>query len=409
MAKRLEAAARMKEMMLRHFQAGWLAREEGGKCAFVTSGAPVEFLHAMDVVPVCPESHGAVGGVARAGGRLCQAAEERGYSRDLCAYWKVDWGARTIPAASPIGGLPKPDFLFCANNICRTVVKWYEGLSRFYRVPLLLLDMPFRHGEEEPAAREYVREQFRNIPGELARLTGRTWDGGRFRESVDLSREASVLWQECIEANSARPAPATAADQFLMMGPIVTMRGTREAVGFYRELAGGIRERVGRGEGAIEAERFRLLWDNLPVWHQLRPLSDFLADRGVVLVGATYTDAWTERAAKSPDGTDAVDFDGRGHGGRTRFRRGCLAPPPRGIRRTTGQPFPSGEDEMRKAPSCFMLVMMLLLAAALPTVSRGAEPETRAELLWNERGDLGKAAEAIGASEEVRKDNPLCS
>lgn len=62
---------------------------------------------------------------------------------------------------------------------------------------------------------------------------------------------------------------------------------------------------------------------------------------------------------------------------------------------------------MRKAPSCFMLVMMLLLAAALPTVSRGAEPETRAELLWNERGDLGKAAEAIGAYEELRKDKPL--
>ena len=306
MAKRLQAAGRMKEMMLRHFQAGWLAREEGRKVAFVTSGAPVEFLHAMDVVPVYPENHGAVCGVARAGGILCQAAEERGYSRDLCSYWKVDWGGRTTPAASPIGGLPKPDFLFCANNICRTVVKWYEGLSRFYRVPLLLLDMPFRHGEEEPAAREYVREQFRNIPGELARLTGRTWDKGRFRESVDLSREASVLWQECIEANSARPAPATAADQFLMMGPIVTMRGTREAVGFYRELADEIRERVGRGEGAIEAEKFRLLWDNLPVWHQLRPLSDFLADRGVVLVGATYTNAWTERAAKSPDGTDAV-------------------------------------------------------------------------------------------------------
>ena len=62
---------------------------------------------------------------------------------------------------------------------------------------------------------------------------------------------------------------------------------------------------------------------------------------------------------------------------------------------------------MRKAPSCFMLVMMLLLAAALPTVSRGAEPETRAELLWNEREDLGKAAEAIGAYEELRKDKPL--
>ena len=304
--KRLESAAEMKQLMMRHFQAGWLAREEGRKVAFVTSGAPVEFLHAMDVVPVYPENHGAVCGVARAGGRLCQAAEEKGYSRDLCSYWKIDWGSRTNPSESPIGGLPKPDFLLCANNICRTVVKWYEGLSRFYRVPLLFLDMPFRHAEEEPAAREYVREQFRNIPGELARLTGRTWNEARFRESVSLSQESSVLWQECIEANSAIPAPITAADQFLMMGPIVTMRGTRLAVDFYRGLKDEIRERVRRGEGAIEGEKTRLLWDNLPVWHQLRPVSEFLADRRAVLVGATYTNAWTERPADSSDATEAV-------------------------------------------------------------------------------------------------------
>jgi len=61
---------------------------------------------------------------------------------------------------------------------------------------------------------------------------------------------------------------------------------------------------------------------------------------------------------------------------------------------------------MRKTLSCFLLAMMLLLAAALPTGSRGAEPETRAELLWNEREDLGKAAEAIAAYEALQKEKP---
>jgi benzoyl-CoA reductase/2-hydroxyglutaryl-CoA dehydratase subunit BcrC/BadD/HgdB len=297
--KRLKASERMKDLMLRQFQAGWLARDAGRKVAFVTSGAPVEYLIAMDVVPVYPENHGALCGMARAGGRLCQTAEERGYSRDLCSYWKIDWGARTRPAESPAGGLPVPDFLLCANNICRTVVKWYEGLARFYRVPLLLLDMPFRHAEEVPAAREYVRNQFRNLPGELSLLTKRKWDDERFEESVFLSGEASALWQECIEANAARPAPATATDQFLLMGPIVTMRGTREAVEFYRGLREEIRERVKSGVGSVEGEKTRLLWDNLPVWHRLRSLTEFLSDRGAVLVGATYTNAWTERPGES--------------------------------------------------------------------------------------------------------------
>ena len=304
--KRLQAASGMKELMLRHFRAGWLAREEGRKVAYITSGGPVEFLHAMDVVPVYPENHGAVCGVARAGGRLSQAAEEKGYSRDLCSYWKIDWGARIRPAESPIGGLPAPDFLLCANNICRTVVKWFEGLSRFYRIPLLALDLPFRHSGEVPAAREYVRGQFRRLPEELSRVTGTKWNEEKFRESVALSRQASALWQECIDANAARPAPSSAADQFLLMGPIVTMRGTTEAVEFYRGLRDEIRERVRAGEGAVEGETVRILWDNLPVWHKLRYVSDLLADRGAVLVGATYTNAWTESPMESPSVMEAV-------------------------------------------------------------------------------------------------------
>lgn len=298
---RLASAVRMKELMLRHFQAGWLAREEGKKVAYVTSGAPVELLHAVDVVPVYPENHGAVCGVARAGGTLCQAAEERGYRRNLCSYWRIDLGARTAPEKSPIGGLPPPDFLVCANNICGTVVKWYEGLARHYRVPLILLDMPFRHGDEDRAAREYVRAQFRALPAALSRLTGNAWPEERFRETAALSRAASALWEECLAANSARPSPASAADQFILMGPIVTMRGTREAVDFYATLRDELRGRVSRNEGAVEPERIRLLWDNLPVWHQLKPLTEFLAGRGAVLVGATYAHAWTERLEESDD------------------------------------------------------------------------------------------------------------
>ena len=306
MRERLGATALMKELMLRHFQAGWLAREQGRKVAYLTSGAPVEFLHAVGVVPVYPENHGAVCGVARAGGALCRAAEERGYRRELCSYWRIDWGARTAPDKSPIGGLPPPDFLVCANNICRTVVKWYEGLARFYRVPLVLLDMPFRHGDEEPAARAYVRAQFHELRGDLARLTGKAWPEDRFREAAALSREASALWEECLAENAARPSPASAADHFILMGPIVTMRGTAEAVAFYRALRDELRARVSRAEGAVEPERIRLVWDNLPVWHQLKPISAFLAERGAALVGATYTRAWTERADTSDDEAAAL-------------------------------------------------------------------------------------------------------
>lgn len=304
--RRLGVTGRMKELMLRHIQAGWTAREQGRKVAWVTSGAPVEFLHALDIVPVYPENHGALCGTARAGGALCRSAEERGYPRDLCSYWRIDEGSRANPGGSPIGGLPAPDLLLCANNICRTVVKWYEGISRRLGVPLVVLDTPFLHDGEDSVTREYVRAQFRRLPGTLSAISGSTWSAERFRETVALSRGASQAWEECLVANSARPAPATAFDFFILMGPIVTLRGTPEAVAFYEAMRDELRDRASRGEGAVERETFRLLWDNLPLWHRLRPLSEFLSSRGAVLAGATYAAAWAERPATDGDGIEAT-------------------------------------------------------------------------------------------------------
>ena len=59
-----------------------------------------------------------------------------GYSRDLCSYARSDIAAATVNGG-PIGGLPAPDFLVCCNNICGTVLKWYEVQARYFNVPFL--------------------------------------------------------------------------------------------------------------------------------------------------------------------------------------------------------------------------------------------------------------------------------
>ncbi|MDH3384096.1 MAG: TRAP transporter TatT component family protein [Deltaproteobacteria bacterium] len=61
---------------------------------------------------------------------------------------------------------------------------------------------------------------------------------------------------------------------------------------------------------------------------------------------------------------------------------------------------------MRNVLSCSMLLMMFLLATVMPTISWGTELSTKAEMLWNEREDPGKAAEAIAAYEDLLKERP---
>ena len=97
--------------------------------AWVTSGAPVEILTAMGVATVYPENYGALVGAQRAAVPLAQIAEEKGLSPDLCSYARCHIGSILPARHAPQGGLPKPDILVACNNICGTVLKWYEALA----------------------------------------------------------------------------------------------------------------------------------------------------------------------------------------------------------------------------------------------------------------------------------------
>jgi benzoyl-CoA reductase/2-hydroxyglutaryl-CoA dehydratase subunit BcrC/BadD/HgdB len=76
------------------------------------------------------------------------------------------------------------------------------------------------------------------------------------------------------------------------MAPIVTLRGTRWAVRYYRKLKREMEERVKKGVGAFAREEIRLIWDNIPIWYDIRNLSKILSSQGAVLVADTYTSAW---------------------------------------------------------------------------------------------------------------------
>jgi benzoyl-CoA reductase/2-hydroxyglutaryl-CoA dehydratase subunit BcrC/BadD/HgdB len=89
-----------------------------------------------------------------------------------------------------------------------------------------------------------------------------------------------------------RPAPLSAFDAFFHLALIVTLRGTQTAVDYYRGLLKEMEARVAAGIGAVSDERYRLLWDNLPVWYRTRWLSDKFAAHGACLVADTYTSAW---------------------------------------------------------------------------------------------------------------------
>ena len=89
---RLQSTRRMKELMGAYYLRAKNARHNGEKLAWITSGAPVEFLLAMDIIPIYPENHGAMCAIQKMGVPLQEEAEKLGYSRDLCSYARTDFG-----------------------------------------------------------------------------------------------------------------------------------------------------------------------------------------------------------------------------------------------------------------------------------------------------------------------------
>ena len=289
--RKIKAVGKMKEIMTTYYIEAKTAEQTGKKVAWITSGGPVEPLIAMDVIPVYPENHGAMIGASKMGVELCEKAEAMGYSSDLCSYARSDISCATVNGG-PIGGLPKPDMLVCCNNICGTVLKWYEVQARYFKVPLFILDTPFCHTEFTEEARRYVKGQLREYIAFLEQACGKTFDYDRIKEVGKLSVEGQRLWQAVLDTAAHKPAPLSAFDAFFHLALIVTLRGTQTAVDYYKLLLAEMQERVASGIGAVADEKYRLLWDNLPVWFRTKWLSEKFASQGACLVADTYTSAW---------------------------------------------------------------------------------------------------------------------
>jgi benzoyl-CoA reductase/2-hydroxyglutaryl-CoA dehydratase subunit BcrC/BadD/HgdB len=289
--RKIKSIKKMKEIMTEYYTEAKTAAETGKKVAWITSGGPVEPLIAMDVIPVYPENHGAMIGASKMGVDLCEKAEEMGYSRDLCSYATADIACAPIDGG-PIGGLPKPDMLVCCNNICGTVLKWYEIQARYFKVPLFILDTPFCHTEFSTEAKEYVRKQFDEYMEFLEKCCGKPFDYDRLKEVGRLSYEGQQLWQAVLDTCMHKPAPMSAFDAFFHMALIVTLRGKQITIDYYQSLLTEMRERVKNNISAVAQEKYRLLWDNLPVWFRTRWLSDKFAAHDACLVADTYTSAW---------------------------------------------------------------------------------------------------------------------
>lgn len=283
--KRLQSTIRNQVLWTR------LGSRLGRPVAWVTSGSPVEIVLAAGFIPFYPENHAAICSARGIAQDLAEHTEAEGYSRDLCSYFRVDVGSQ-ISGRTPLGHLVPPDVVVVSNNICGTVQNWFRVTAERFKVPLLFLDTPFNDGAPAEADVAYVREQLVHLAAEASRLGARRVTEDRLARVVTRSRAALELWAEVLGLAAEHPAPFTSFDAFVHMAPIVSMRGTRRCIAYYRHLLDEVRERARTGVSSVPEERARVVWDNIAIWPAHRELKKLFEQYHVSLVGDTYTSAW---------------------------------------------------------------------------------------------------------------------
>lgn len=288
----LQCAGQLRKIMWRHYFLACYAK--GAKAvAWVSSGAPVELLRAFDFYTVYPENHGALCGAQKMGPEICQEAEREGYHQDLCSYARIDLG-HAFSGKTPVGSLPKPDLLFCADNICQTILYWFKELAHYWNIPLLLFDTPYNFQEIRDGDIHYMVEQLEAMVPRLEAISGKKYSEARLKKVLALAKETSELWGQVLATLKRRPAPMTIFDAFVHLAPVVSLRGLSVSRQYYQLLLKELQERAKKGISAIKHEKRRLLWDNIAIWFKLRDWSELFAEQGCNFVAATYTNAWAE-------------------------------------------------------------------------------------------------------------------
>ena len=297
--KKIQAAGHMRKIMADYFYELDAAAKAGSpKVAWCTSVGPAELLLSLGFVVHYPENHGAVLGSTRVANDYIPVTNAIGYSPDICSYLTSDIGAfikketPLIRAYEGIEGIPRPDVLVYNTNQCRDVQDWFSWYSRELGVPALGIYTYRNIGEITEYHLQSIVQQIKDLIPPLEKISGNTFDIDKFREVLSLSLDCTLLWKKVLEANTAIPAPMSFFDGTIHMGPAVVLRGSPQAVEYYKVLLKELEEKIANKDGAVEGEKFRLYWEGMPIWGKLRDLAEFFIDLKTAVIASTYCNSW---------------------------------------------------------------------------------------------------------------------
>jgi benzoyl-CoA reductase/2-hydroxyglutaryl-CoA dehydratase subunit BcrC/BadD/HgdB len=236
------------------------AKDEGKWVATHGTQQPLEIYEAMDVVGLFIEFWGVISDAVQLESvpEALNISTSTGTPIEVCSFF------RNMDGLLAAGKWPHSDFMLYATSSCDNV-KAYHTLARRYGIASFGMERPYY--PYTPKALEQWKNEHKRLIAFLEEKTGKKMDYDRLKEIVGLSYRLTELTLEIDKLVAHVPSPMSAECFGGVLATIRLLPGTQIAVDYLTSLRDELKERIDNGIGAVEDERFRVIWSCFtPFW-----------------------------------------------------------------------------------------------------------------------------------------------
>ena len=274
----MKSTAASMELVHKYVERIVTAKDEGKWVATHGTQQPLEIYEAMGVRGLFIEFWGVISDAVKLESvpAALNISASTGTPGEVCSFF------RNMDGLLHAGKWPKTDFMLYATSSCDNV-KAYHTLGRRYGIPSFGMERPYL--PYTPKALEHWKNEHKRLIAFLEEKTGQKLDYDRLKETVRLSYRLTELSLEIDRLARHVPCPLSAECFGGVLLALRLMPGTQDAVDFLTVLRDELQERVDQGIGAVENERFRVVWSCFtPFWDP--SLLGFMQQKyGAVTVG----------------------------------------------------------------------------------------------------------------------------
>jgi benzoyl-CoA reductase/2-hydroxyglutaryl-CoA dehydratase subunit BcrC/BadD/HgdB len=181
------------------------------------------------------------------------------------------------------------------NNLCNTLLKWYENLAAELNIPCLVIDVPFNHTMPMPQRnKDYVKAEFERVIKQLEEICGKPFDYDKFLEVQKQAQRSVAAWDRMARMTSYKPSPLNGFDFFNYMALVVCSRSKKDSEIVFNKFADELEEKLQKGEYAFgDNEKFRFTWEGIACWPYLGHTFKSAKNQCMLLTGSGYPGMWS--------------------------------------------------------------------------------------------------------------------